>query len=725
MPPDEALEDVRYANSYRLLDETLGAFLPPERVTVAEHAAKHRWLTNEGGGYVGRWLHDEVPYCVEPMESLSDRLKRHTAIVGPGQCAKTSIAENWLLKSVDVDPAPFLWFMQTEDGLEAYVKSRINPMITAQEEMKRKLGPLPVDNSLHFKRFEGMTVEFLSATHGNLISKRAPRGVYDEVDAYDQSLGNIKELADVRMQTYGEHAHGLFISHPDLAAGLDPETDWTRGIMAIYADSDRRVWYWRCPECDGYSTPCPMKGARHMALVYPDKASLDEIEATASLLCPLCGSLIEDRHRKAMNLTGRWVGLGQEIDEKGHITGQLVQRQVAGFWIVGPMSPFVFGGIGALARARAKAERELALTGDDKTLRTVVVKQWGFPYGKKAQVEQTTAEVLIERAKGEASPLGTVPDFVRVLTAAIDVQANRFEVLVRGFGPGGESAIVDVYQRRAEPATSPEDWDELLKALFAKRYPLTGDRSRGMAIRGLLWDSGGEAGVTAQAYDAFRRHRRTRAIRLYGTIAGRNAWSALPAKGASGLNAPRLNVTYPDRGSANGSRNERKTARSGDVPLARFNPNDFKDDLAGQLQVALPGPGYIHIPAGLLVIDDLTQEPAKEQPFFAQLVAEQRDKRGAWAKGHQGVRNEALDLMVMADVAAHLHGLKRIDWERPPGWAAPWESNIMIGPMAETRIGELARFAKAVAAAVAPLPTEPAAAEEGGAMSRAKKLLGF
>ena len=55
-------------------------------------------------------------------------------------------------------------------------------------------------------------------------------------------------------------------------------------------------------------------------------------------------------------------------------------------------------------------------------------------------------------------------------------------------------------------------------------------------------------------------------------------------------------------------------------------------------------------------------------PFFEQLVAETRKPNGVWEKTR--ARNEALDLMVGAHVLAHLNGLARINWDRPPSWAA-------------------------------------------------------
>ena len=141
-----------------------------------------------------------------------------------------------LLKAVDDDPGDFLWYMQTDAGIEAHVKQRIDPMIALHEPMKAKLGRRAVDNSIHFKRFGGMTAQFLSATESNLINKSAPRIVADEVDAYAEGLGDVKALLDVRRQTFGRRSKLLALSHPDLARGLDPGRDllWTHlGISAL------------------------------------------------------------------------------------------------------------------------------------------------------------------------------------------------------------------------------------------------------------------------------------------------------------------------------------------------------------------------------------------------------------------------------------------------------------------------------------------------------------
>jgi phage terminase large subunit GpA-like protein len=667
-----------FADAGKIVAQCLAAFIPPARISTADYAAGNRYLANEGGGYVGRWNHDKAPYLVGIMDALDriatddGEMPEHTtvALVKPAQCGGTATAENWLLHNVGADPADMLWYMQVKDTLEAYVKKTINPMIESHPVLQQRLGGDRTDNSLSFKRFTGMSIEFLAATLNNVKSKRAGRIVADEWDSYDLDDADPKTLLDSRRQTYGRESMLFALSHCDKAQGTG-ESDWKKGVMALYRESDRRIWVWECPHCRMWSSPNP--GApKHMAIEYDAEKPLEEIEATAHLVCPHNGCLIEDQERNAMNLTGRWMGSGQEIDfETGIVTGKLTRRAIAGFWIVGAMSPFILGGIGHLARERAKAERELAGGGSDASLKEVIVKQWGFPYQPGRSVATLDAAVLAGRAD-RSLPLGLVPGWVMFLTAAIDVQGNRFEYLVRGWGRDRVSIVIHYEKIMADPATSASDWDDLLARLARAEFPLADGSGRVMKVRGIGIDAYGLPGVTPQAFDAWRRFKIRRQIRLVGNFSGRDAYTIMPLKGGTSLFGNPLTVSYPDTVSK-----QRRTGSRGDVPVGMFNPNWFKDQLQTQLTLAESGPGYVHFPGGLLA----EKEP---HPFFEQLVSERRLPTGRWEKPTSNTRNEPWDLMVMCGVMAHLFAPSRFNWERPPAWAQPHETNSLVGaPSAE------------------------------------------
>ncbi|WP_408735422.1 phage terminase large subunit family protein [Asaia bogorensis] len=153
------------------------------------------------------------------MEALDELRFLNVAVVGPARSGKTTIGQNWILKSVDVDPADFLVYAQTDDMIESYVKREIAPMIDLHPQVKEKLGLRPVDNSLKFERFLAMWIEFLAAAYNNLINKSAPRIIMTEIDAYPANLGDPCAFASIRRETLGQKSMLLAESHPDRANG--------------------------------------------------------------------------------------------------------------------------------------------------------------------------------------------------------------------------------------------------------------------------------------------------------------------------------------------------------------------------------------------------------------------------------------------------------------------------------------------------------------------------
>ena len=651
-----------FASGAHIVADALKAFLPADPVSVSDFAAQHRWLSNEGGGYVGRWSHERAPYLIEPMDALTDE-HLTVAIVGPGQCGKTEVARNWLFTTAQSDPADMLWYSASEPLVTTEVKVAIEKMVMDHPRMRALLS----SDSLSFKRFGSMSVQFLPGIMANFTNKSAPRLVMDEFDAIAKLIPEAKSLADVRRQTFGAKSKLVAISHPDLAEGLEPK-DWNAGIAELYRQSDQRLWYWQCPECGAFSSPHP-RGKRVMTIEYNDQAPEDEIRDMARLACPVNGCLIDDGRRPAMNMTGKWIGSGQTIDEDGNVTGELVKRDTAGFWIVGAMSPFVLGGIGGLAVTRVRAERKFEVDNDRNSLQQVLCKNWGLPLGKSQRTDSIDPRVIAERAE-EDLIMGQVPAGVRFLTAMIDIQGNRFELLVRGWCENGRSVVVEWRKVPAAPFTSASDWDAVIRLASETLWPLADGSGRGMRVTGTGFDTGGGPGATQQAYDAWKRCKVAGKVKLYGRVDGLPAYSILPMKGASSLQAPRLQIVFP-----NSQRKDRFAQARGETPLAVFNPNLFKDDLAGQLLLADGQAWSIRFPKALRAPELPEGLPPNPELWFEQLVAEEKRKNGAWRRIKEGQPNEALDLMVGSHVVAQLFGIAKINWSAPPSWARPWDQN--------------------------------------------------
>jgi phage terminase large subunit GpA-like protein len=213
-------------------------------------------------------------------------------------------------------------------------------------------------------------------------------------------------------------------------------------------------------------------------------------------------------------------------------------------------------------------------------------------------------------------------------------------------GMGGEFAPID-------PASHPEDWDVLTEKLLRStwRTPLEG---REIMLKMLTVDSGGEEGVTHNAYAWYRR---LRAEKLHHRV--------MLYKGASEPKAPIL------RESMVGKRGGKTKA---DIPLYQCNPNLLSDAVDAGLRRDTPGPGYIHFPP---------PKHPKNNPngwlpasFFDELKSEVRLASGVWSQIRK--RNESFDLCRMIRAAMLKLGIDKVDWNRVPPWLAPLDQNSLV-----------------------------------------------
>ncbi|EHP7678695.1 phage terminase large subunit family protein, partial [Escherichia coli] len=172
--------------------------------------------------------------------------------------------------------------------------------------------------------------------------------------------------------------------------------------------------------------------------------------------------------------------------------------------------------------------------------------------------------------------------------------------------------------------------------------PLASDPSQQMRLMAMAVDSGGEDGVTDNAYKFWRRCRRDglgKRIYLF--------------KGDSIRRAKLISRTFPD----NTGRTGRRAQAAGDVPLWLLQTDALKDRVNNALWRDSLGPGYVHFPDWL------------GSWFYDELTYEERSSDGKWSKPGRGA-NEAFDLIVYAEALVILHGYEKIRWPDAPEWAS-------------------------------------------------------
>ncbi|MBW8986165.1 phage terminase large subunit family protein [Escherichia coli] len=632
----------------------------PRRMRVADAVAQYMRVPLGAGNSVP-WDPLVAPYVIEPMNCLASREYDAVIFVGPARTGKTiGLIDGWVIYNVICDPADMLIIQMTEEKAREHSKKRLARTFRVSPEVVSRLSPNKNDNNVYDRTFLAGNYLKIGWPSVNIMSSSDYKCValtdYDRFPEDIDGEGDAFSLASKRTTTFMSSGMTLVESSP----GRDvKDVKWRRtspheappttGILSLYNRGDRRRWYWPCPYCGEYFQPCGDVVAGFRDIADPVLAS-----EAAYIQCPSCSGRIMPEQKRELNGRGVWLRDGESINADGSRYGDPRRSRIASFWMEGPAAAYQT--LSQLVYKLLTAEQEYETTGSEETLKTVINTDWGLPYLPRASMEQRKSELLEQRA--EPVPSRSVPDGVNFLVATVDVQAGRhrrFVVQVTGYGSRGERWIIDRYNitqslrgdsdgesQRIDPASYPEDWDVLLTDVFHKSWPLASDPSQQMRLMAMAVDSGGEDGVTDNAYKFWRRCRRDglgKRIYLF--------------KGDSIRRAKLITRTFPD----NTGRTGRRVQAAGDVPLWLLQTDALKDRVNNALWRDSPGPGYVHFPDWL------------GSWFYDELTYEERSSDGKWSKPGRGA-NEAFDLMVYAEALVILHGYEKIRWPDAPEWAS-------------------------------------------------------
>ncbi|EKK1676465.1 phage terminase large subunit family protein [Escherichia coli] len=632
----------------------------PRRMRVADAVAQYMRVPMGAGNSVP-WDPLVAPYGIEPMNCLASREYDAVIFVGPARTGKTiGLIDGWVIYNVICDPADMLIIQMTEEKAREHSKKRLARTFRVSPEVVSRLSPNKNDNNVYDRTFLAGNYLKIGWPSVNIMSSSDYKCValtdYDRFPEDIDGEGDAFSLASKRTTTFMSSGMTLVESSP----GRDvKDVKWRRtspheappttGILSLYNRGDRRRWYWPCPHCGEYFQPCGDVVAGFRDIADPVLAS-----EAAYIQCPSCSGRILPEQKRELNGRGVWLRDGESINADGSRYGDPRRSRIASFWMEGPAAAYQT--LSQLVYKLLTAEQEYETTGSEETLKTVINTDWGLPYLPRASMEQRKSELLEQRA--EPVPSRSVPDGVNFLVATVDVQAGRhrrFVVQVTGYGSRGERWIIDRYNitqslrgdsdgesQRIDPASYPEDWDVLLTDVFHKSWPLASDPSQQMRLMAMAVDSGGEDGVTDNAYKFWRRCRRDglgKRIYLF--------------KGDSIRRAKLISRTFPD----NTGRTGRRAQAAGDVPLWLLQTDALKDRVNNALWRDSPGPGYVHFPDWL------------GSWFYDELTYEERSSDGKWSKPGRGA-NEAFDLMVYAEALVILHGYEKIRWPDAPEWAS-------------------------------------------------------
>ncbi len=628
------------------------ALRPPRRVTISECAERHRHVRNKGGGYSGPWRNSLTPYLVEPMDRQLRRDTDMVVVIGPAQFGKSEMYLNTVAHSALYAPRDILLIQPTKDLALDFSNRRIEQgLLNTSPDVKAQLGEDRGDDKVFTKTFKNSSMVTMAwPVSGQLSSRPVPFVLIDERDSIPDDIGGEGDpviLARKRNTQFGKNGITTVVSSPK-------REDIKTGIVPLFFTGDRNLWWWPCLDCGEFWSPGfdadQVPTMVHLRPIPPD-ATPDQAAAMAAMICPHCGSVTEsERHRTEMRAGGLWLPYGMGIRPSGDLVGERPVTRVGSYWLHGMVN--AFKPLADLVHAYTTALRKYERTGDETDLKAEVNTTLGVYYKSKAVTEAAQLDPEVLKKRAVAFPAGVVPARAGAIFGTVDVQMNSFVVGIWAVAATGEFWLVSYFdifkvvaadgtERQIAPATNGADWDVLFDQVVTSQWPIEG-RDEFMSPTLVTVDTGGKKGATGHAYAWWLSARKkfdqagTRLDRLI-----------MLTKGGNQAAAPLITRTLIE------TDNRGRRLKKG-VKLYILNVHALKDIASSRLQVAAPGPNYVHFSL---------DTPDR---VFAEMCAEVRTEDEGWQK--RSPRNEAWDLFVQALGAWVRKGGLKINPAAPPSW---------------------------------------------------------
>ena len=289
-------------------------------MTVSEWAERYRVLDAKTSGSPGPWRNDKTPYLVGIMDELCNYETEEVIFVKPTQVGGTETILNSIGRIIQQDPSPTMVVYPSDTLGESIKKNRIDPMLNASPELKRRYHES--DSSVSELQFDGMYLVIVGSNSPSQLASRPIRNLFlDEVDKYPGASKKESDpisLATERTKTFRNRK--IFkTSTPTLKTGHI----W----KAMEAADQIRHYFVPCPHCGEYIELVwqQVKFPNEDGMTYADRAEFAVYE------CQNCHGIITDRHKPEMLRNGKW----RTVEEKTQFP-----RKVA-FWINTLYSPFV------------------------------------------------------------------------------------------------------------------------------------------------------------------------------------------------------------------------------------------------------------------------------------------------------------------------------------------------------------------------------------------------
>jgi len=429
-------------------------------------------LSAESSATAGKWK--TLHYQRGIMDAITDPAVTRVTMMKSARIGYTKIINNAIGYYIHQDPCPIMVVQPAVEDAEGYSKDEIAPMLRDTPVLKGLIAESKAKvstNTILKKTFPGGQLQMVGANSPRGFRRVSIRVLlFDEVDGYPLSAG-----AEGDQIKLGERRTEYYWNRK-IVMGSTPTIYETSRIRKSYEQSDMRRYYVPCPHCGQFQIL--RWGGLHWEPGAPE---------TVRYACESCGALIHHSEKHEMLEKGEWRA---EKPFKGH----------AGFHI--------WAGYSESPNATwEQLIREYEALQDDIERKTFVNTVLGEPW------QEDVIELSEDALRDKRSDYGAeLPDGVLMLTAGVDVQDDRLEYEVVGWGFGKRSWGIEYGVLIGSPG-EPGVWNDLDRAL-SRRYAFADGKKLGI-VRACV-DTGGHFTTAVYEYCSTREPQGVYAIKGRG-----------------------------------------------------------------------------------------------------------------------------------------------------------------------------------------------------------------
>lgn len=371
----------------------LQALRPPANTPLADWIESNIHLPQTASATPGKmrlWAYQRG-IC----EAVDDPEIERVTVLKSARVGYTQLLSGIIASYCANQPCPILAVQPTADDARDYAVD-LEALFEASPALRGLLGDEADEtgrSTMLNRKFPGGSLKFLAAkSPRNLRRHTAKVLLLDEIDGYLISPeGDPISLAEMRTLTFRDRK---------IIAGSTPVFDFGPATR-LYEKSDKRIFEVPCPSC-----------GEHSEIRWADIRWDEGKPESAHWVCPSNGCVVEEKNKPAMVSAGRWTATAPSV--KGH----------AGFKINALVSPHHNARWSKLVAEFLEAKKS------PETLQTFTNLVLGEPW-------TTEGEDLDEHelfGRRESFNLSNLPADVLFLSAGVDCQDDRLEVVLMGHG---------------------------------------------------------------------------------------------------------------------------------------------------------------------------------------------------------------------------------------------------------------------------------------------------